>query len=451
MTGVKYVSNWELNDMPAKASLTIRFNEYDPECGGVKIQVPKADVDPTEAIRIFLWGPSEASLKGYTLTQGAYNLGSGILDCMPGQIEHKLFHMQGDKAPHKFDWPMSSINRVHAYGHLWKMNGSLPEAVANPGEDVTRLFTRSGSRCLLHLRETPALMGSIQAWSNITPWCRVWEWTAPREPNTDFTGDGCPPEDQREDQPPGTAWFFLMRWGILQEEFKLEVKPYLSNRVYVIETANRMEFGFGKSERGATVPPGWEGPPMYYFDDGPADGVGAIGARSIGSSGIAGGERLIPLSLFGRDVTVGFTVKSPSTIPTDTEYFEINIDPISGQSNGQKIRVEFDGTPWLSVYSGMTSVFYPEWFPPREHLRAVFQDGQWHTYEIIMKASGVLNLKIDGTLASFATGSYPDITYVTDLPWNAGLLPVAHKISFRLYSCYRRSPVLLSSVWLQAG
>lgn len=436
--------------MPAKASLTLQFSSRDPECGGVKLWVPAGDVDPGEVVRVFLWGAAASDLEGYTLTQGANNLGAGTIENMPGQTEHRVFHLNGDRALQKFNWPITRVSRVLAYGPLLRMNGDNPEVVANAGEDVTHLFQRSGPRCLGHVYGVPDLMGSIQAWADRSPWCRVWEWVAPEEPDTDFTGDGCPPEDQREDQEPGTAWFFLLRWGILQEEFSLEVKPYLSPRVYVIETANRMVFGFGKSAQGTTVPPGWTGPPMYYFDDGPKDCQGAIGIRSIGNSGIAGGERLIPLPLFGRDVTVGFTLKSPPTVLVDTEYVSIEIEPVSG---GEKINIQLylSGTPWLRLEKYLSSISYPAWFPRREHLRAVFSDGQWHTYEVIMKASGIMNLKIDGELATFPTGSYPDIVYVTDPPWNAGFLPVAHKISFRLYSCLRRSPVLLSSLWILAG
>lgn len=430
--------------MPAKASLTLQFSSRDPDCGGVKLWVPAGDVDPGEVVRVFLWGSAASDLEGYTLTQGANNLGTGTIENMPGQTEHRVFHLQGDRALQKFNWPIIRVSRVLAYGPLLRMNGDNPEVVANAGEDVTHLFQRSGARCLGHVYGVPDLMGSIQAWADRSPWCRVWEWTAPEEPDTDYTGDGCPPEDQREDQPPGTAWFFLMRWGILQGEFDLEVKPYLYNHAYVIETANRMTFGFGRERIGTQIATGPEGN-SYYFDDGPKDGEVALGQKD----GAIWVERIIPFGLYARNVAFGFTLKSP---PRKYDgYFSLML---STEDGGHPIPMSVDiffDTPWMSLYDRQTPTYisYPQWYPEADHLRTKFIDGQWHNYVInLNQILGIVTLHIDGFPCPLFESSG---LITTQMPFGLKFLPVAHTLKAALYSGDgQRSATLLHSAWIQA-
>ena len=413
--------------MPAKASLVLTFSTRDPECGGVRIEASGGDVDPGERVRIFLWGASEADLDGYTLAQGGDFLGQGVLDALQGQTEVKLFHLQGDRAAQKFDYPAARLSSVRAYGHLWRLDGDAVVPVANPGEDVTHLFVRSGPRCLAHAYGTPGIMGSVLAEVERSPWHRWWEWVAPMEPDKDFTADGCPAEDRREDEAPGTCWFFLMRFGVLQEEFTVDIDPYLSNRMFAIEGDGRLEYGFGKSVRGEDVTARSPGevygehgnpyvvPPRYIFRSGPDGSPGAVGAITdtleMGMGGF-GLHRIIPISLIDDEICFGMRVQSPGgVLPGYLDYIltlsarpEPSLSPLS-------MSLEFRGNKWWSVgddshiYVMCTNKdgssagnYYPQWYVTPETYPTFFTDGNWHDYVVTIRKDGLATLTIDGNV-----------------------------------------------------
>ncbi|NDY56643.1 hypothetical protein G3N56_07790 [Desulfovibrio sulfodismutans] len=212
--------------MPAKASLTLTFSARAMDCAGVKIDIPSESVDPGEVVRVVLWGGAADDLDGYTLRQGAQNLGAGTVESHPGQTEVKFFELAGTFAPLKFDWPVASLVSVHAHSGVMAETAEGIRCVAMPGGNLRHFFGRTGARCLTSTTGAPKMYGTIRAEATRSPHCRVWEWTVPQVPDMDFSGDGCPAASQRDDGDSVQCWFFLSRYGVLQEEFSVELSAY---------------------------------------------------------------------------------------------------------------------------------------------------------------------------------------------------------------------------------
>ncbi|MDQ7832035.1 MAG: hypothetical protein RDU30_09895 [Desulfovibrionaceae bacterium] len=212
--------------MPAKASLVLTFSARDIDCAGVKIEIPSESVDPGEVVRVVLWGATPDDLDGYTLRQGAQNMGAGTLSSHPGQTEVKFFELAGTRDPLRFSWPISSLVSVLAHSGVMAETSAGVTLLAVPGGNLRHFFGPVGSRCLAYTTGAPKMYGTIRAEATRAAACRVWEWTVPEVPDPDYSGDGCPPPEQRDDGDSVQCWFFLSRYGVLQEEFSVELSAY---------------------------------------------------------------------------------------------------------------------------------------------------------------------------------------------------------------------------------
>jgi hypothetical protein len=191
------------------------------ENGGVKIDVPATSVDPGEVVPIYLWGVSADALEGYALAQGADSLGGGTLRQYPGQTEARLFDLDGSGGLKAFTWPVLRLLSVAAVGPCFVVDGKDVSLVALPGEDVTRHFRLSGNALAPAVDSAVGgkLCGSVRATAARSPWCREWSWTVPDEPLAGLPDILCPGTDEARDET--SYWFFLLRWGVLAEEFSL--------------------------------------------------------------------------------------------------------------------------------------------------------------------------------------------------------------------------------------
>ena len=206
--------------MSSVQTMLVPFSSSGQENGGVKIEVPAQSVDPGEAVRLYLWGASADALAGYTLTQGADGLGSGTLRQYPGQTEAHLFDLDGTGGLSSFDWPVVRLMTVIAVGHCFVLDGNDVSVVALPGEDVTRFFRLSGN-ALAVATAAPKLVGTVMATAARSPWCRRWCWTTPAKPAVGFPDGTC--TDDEDDRDDTAYWFFLLRWGVLAEEFSIDL------------------------------------------------------------------------------------------------------------------------------------------------------------------------------------------------------------------------------------
>ncbi|EFL53112.1 hypothetical protein DesfrDRAFT_0160 [Solidesulfovibrio fructosivorans JJ]] len=206
--------------MSAVQTMLVPFSSSGQENGGVKIEVTAQTVDPGEAVRLYLWGASPDALAGYSLTQGADGLGAGTLRQYPGQTEARLFDLDGTDGLKSFDWPVVRLLTVVAAGHCFVVDGNDVSVVALPGEDVTRFFRLSGN-ALAPAENAPKLAGSVLATAARSAWCREWRWTTPAKPAAGFPAGTC--TDDEDDRDDTAYWFFLLRWGVLREEFSMEL------------------------------------------------------------------------------------------------------------------------------------------------------------------------------------------------------------------------------------
>jgi hypothetical protein len=199
-------------------TLLVPYSASGQENGGVKMDVPAQSADPGEPVRMYLWGRSREALDGYGLTQGAARLGAGRLARYDGQTEMALFDLDGSGGLSAFTWPVLSLATVTAVGRLYHVAGNAVSLIALPGEDVTRYFRLSGNALAAGL-DMPVLTGTVAATAHRSPWCREWEWIAPKEPASGLPEGTCTDDEDERD---GAAyWFFLMRHGVLVEEFSL--------------------------------------------------------------------------------------------------------------------------------------------------------------------------------------------------------------------------------------
>jgi hypothetical protein len=204
----------------ALQTMLIPFSASGQDNGGPKLDVPAQAVNPGEAVRIYLWGRDAAALTGYTLTQGATPLGAGALMEFSGQTTAPVMELIGTATGKAFDWPVQSLVSVVALGTLYQVDGNAVAVVALPGEDVTRHFRLSGN-LLVPAVNAPLLVGSVVATARRSPHCRVWSWTAPASIRPGEPSGLCP--DDFEERDAEDFWFFLMRFGALQEDFSLSL------------------------------------------------------------------------------------------------------------------------------------------------------------------------------------------------------------------------------------
>jgi|GEM_PF-5969467 len=223
--------------MSSVQTMLVPFSSSGQENGGVKIEVPAQSVDPGEPVRMYLWGASADALAGYTLTQGADGLGAGTLRQYPDQTEAHLFELDGTGGLRAFDWPVVGLMTVVAVGHCFVVDGNDVAVVALPGEDVTRFFRLSGN-ALAPAVGAPKLVGTVMGTAARSPWCREWRWTAPAKPSAGFPDGTC--TDDEDDRDDTAYWFFLLRWGVLAEEFSMSLSVNVS---YVVDTGGSDDSG----------------------------------------------------------------------------------------------------------------------------------------------------------------------------------------------------------------
>ena len=201
-------------------TMLVPFSASGQDNGGPKLDVPAEAVNPGEAVHIYLWGRDAAALDGYVLSQGATPLGAGQLMEFPGQTTAPIMELIGTATGKAFDWPVLSLASVTALGALYQVDGNAVAVVALPGEDVTRHFRLSGN-LLLPAADAPLLTGSVTATARRAPYCRVWSWTAPASIRPGEPSGLCPEDFEERDAE--DFWFFLLRYGALQQDFSLSL------------------------------------------------------------------------------------------------------------------------------------------------------------------------------------------------------------------------------------
>ena len=191
--------------MSVRQSLVIACGK-DSACPDTKLEVP-ADtaVDPGEAITFRIWGPSPQRVAGYRLVAGLANLGKGTPNVYSGQTHCKYFDWQGDNSSQQFDWPLTGITRVLAYGPLFSVDAAgVVTTLATAGEDITArgLFVLRGASCLVPADPLKLLYGTVHVVASRAAYCREWAWTAPSNPT-------------------GAQWFWLYEGATLAHKFSL--------------------------------------------------------------------------------------------------------------------------------------------------------------------------------------------------------------------------------------
>jgi hypothetical protein len=204
-------------------TLLVPYSASGQDNGGVKMDVPAQSADPGEPVRMYLWGRSREALDGYALNQGAARLGAGRLGRYDGQTEMALFDLDGSGGLSAFTWPVLSLAAVVAVGRLYHVVGNAVSLIALPGENVTRYFRLSGNALAAGL-DRPVLTGTVAATAPRSPWCREWEWIAPRKPAEGLPEGTC--SDDEDERDGAAYWFFLMRYGSLVSEFSLTLSEY---------------------------------------------------------------------------------------------------------------------------------------------------------------------------------------------------------------------------------